>query len=62
MTVKQLIKKLEKLDPKKGIWINYDYGCRIYNPIPDDIATKEYAERHAEYRIKVGDYLINACC
>ena len=60
MTVAQLIKKLEKLDPQKGIWINYDYGCRIYDPIPDDVATKEEAERHKG--VKEGDYIINACC
>jgi len=59
MKVKELIERLSKLDPERGIWIGYDF--------PHDIQTPHFVEyeefqdyspsRRIRELIKEGDYI-----
>lgn len=58
MKVKELIEELNKLDQDKGIWIAYDYPCRMYDPVPDMTADEECAELFKKIGVEEGDYII----
>lgn len=63
MKVREYIEELKKLDQEKGIWVAYDCVCRIFDPIPDDTADKDFADYfngRGHTDVKEGDYIINA--
>ena len=59
MKVKDLISKLDMLDPERDIWIFYDYPCAALEPIIEGEAN-EFDSKNFKGKVKVGDYYINA--
>jgi hypothetical protein len=57
MKVKELIEKLQELNPEKNIWIFYDL-CSMQEPTIDTTVDKETASQFEE--TNEGDYLIEA--
>ena len=57
MKVKELIEKLQELNPEKNIWIFYDL-CAMKEPTIDTTVDEETASQFEE--TAEGDYLIEA--
>jgi len=59
MKVKDFVEYLQTLDQERGIWVAYDFPCAMYEPIPDEVAGYEHADRFWHLGVRKGDYVID---
>ena len=57
MKVKELISRLQKLDPERNVWIFYDYPVACYEPDFSYEATESDAQVFKRSGCKAGDYI-----
>lgn len=58
MTVRQLIERLQEMDPNAGVYFAYDYGDRCHTRVAGDVTeVQPMAVEHSAYHqmMKVND-------